>query len=121
MGYFRDLLILAEAVFIPELATYETEIFAGACIVFVVLSLGTSLVRHSFNIVPGHYEFNLTVFKYKQCVCAFTNSPTCYQLLQKRWKNQIAQYKLCPTLTPPPFEFAILYLFGILLILVAEK
>lgn len=41
MGYFRDFLILAgEAVFIPELATYEAELFVFTCVSILLCLLG---------------------------------------------------------------------------------
>ena len=36
MGYLRDVLLYLEPALLPELATYETEIFAGTVLVSIL-------------------------------------------------------------------------------------
>ena len=40
MGYFRDILLVLEPVLIPELATYETEIFAAVVLISLLMVVG---------------------------------------------------------------------------------
>jgi len=37
---FKDVLLYSEAIFLPELATYETEVFAATVIIGFVVLLG---------------------------------------------------------------------------------
>ena len=49
---FKDVLLYSEAIFLPELATYETEVFAATVIIGFVVLLGECQLSRKIAILP---------------------------------------------------------------------
>jgi len=69
---FKDVLLYSEAIFLPELATYETEVFAATVIIGLVVLLGEcQLSRKIATPSPGLVDHNLQQRAYSMtCICS---------------------------------------------------
>ena len=55
---FKDVLLYSEAIFLPELATYETEVFAATVIIGFVVLLGECQLSRKIA-TPELFDHNL--------------------------------------------------------------